>query len=281
MPDYPPPLPVGTLEFGNITKTETDYVSAIEAHALGHERSQQTRIGPSEIGTPCARKIGYKLLGYPEPRKVNWKAQIGTWGHAGLEQAFQDDNMRGIPTLGSERWLTENRVSAGPVPFLGYELTGSCDLYDRQTGTVIDHKFVGPTQLKAYKSNGPGPQYRVQAHTYGYGWEQAGYPVLHVAISFLARQGELHDRFFWHEPYDQQVAVDALSRLSGIAQATSVLGTGALPMLETAEVYCHSCPFYKPLANGQEHGDEILENGCPGHPGAKASTPQTPPLQLI
>ena len=217
MPDYPPPLPPETFRLGDIEKTETDYLAAIQTHTLGHERSQQTRIGPSEIGTPCDRKIGYKLLGYPEPARVNWKAQIGTWGHAGLEQVFFEDNQRGIPSLGSERWLTENRVSVGVIPHLGYELTGSCDLYDRATGTVIDHKFVGPTQLKAYRSNGPGAQYRVQAHTYGYGWELAGYPVTHVAISFLARQGELEDRFFWHEPFDALVAQEALSRLSGIA----------------------------------------------------------------
>lgn len=271
MPDVTQPIPPNLLDLGNHNRSAVDYKTAIADAITNHPRSQQTRIGPSEIGIECDRRIGYKLAGHQEPKGLNWKATVGTAVHAWLETVFDTYNLTHPEHGGQERYLIENRVSAGEIPNLGYELTGSCDLYDRVTGHVWDHKAVGPTQLKNYRTHGPSTQYRVQAHTYGYGWMRAGHPVTHVGIAFLPRNGELSDAVLWSEPYDPQVAVDALGRLAGIAQVVGMLGQLAPVVLATHDSYCGFCPFYKA-------GSQDPSQGCPGHPGSVANTPSTPPL---
>src|SRR6202007_2411815 len=94
----------------------------------------------------------------------------------------------------------------------------------RVTGTVVDWKSVGPTQLTKYKAKGPGGQYRAQAHLYGRGWARRGQDVRHVAVMFLPRNGELREAYFWSEPYDEQVAIQALQRLEGIPLTARALG---------------------------------------------------------
>jgi hypothetical protein len=86
-------------------------------------------------------------------------------------------------------------------------------------------------------------------------------------IAFLPRNGELADAHIWHEPYDEQVAVDALQRLAGIDLTTRMLGVKALPLLPTADAWCVHCPFF--LANSTD-----LERGCPGDPASNATKPQ-------
>ena len=267
------PIPAHLLDLGNADRALHDYKQAIAAAIRDHPRSQQTEIGPSEIGIECDRRIAYKLLGTPEPERLNWKAQVGTAVHAWLETVFDADNLANPQYDGEERWLVENTVSAGTVPHLGHDLTGHCDLYDRVTGVVIDHKVVGPAQLAKYRRNGPGQQYRVQAHTYGYAWTRHGFPVTAVAVAFLPRNGELSEAYLWHEPYDQQVALDALARLAGIAQVVRMLGPSSLDLLATHDSYCAFCPFYKASSTNPAAG-------CPGHPGSIANTPPQAPLTI-
>jgi hypothetical protein len=45
---------------------------------------------------------------------------------------------------------------------------------------------------------------------------------------FLPREGELHNTYVWSEPYDEAVAVQALSRLNGLYELLPVLGVPAL-----------------------------------------------------
>lgn len=236
-----------------------------------HPRSLQVAIGPSEIGHVCARRIGYKLLGFPEHAgDVNWKATIGTAAHAWEEDVFTADNERQpVRAAGQTRWLIEQRVCVGELG--GEPIFGHCDLFDRVTGTSVDWKFVGPTQLKKYRAKGPGPQYRAQGHLYGRGWQRRGQHVRHVAVMFLPRDGALRDAVYWHEPYDEQVALDALQRAEGIVQATRALGVNALPILPTADAFCSMCPFYKARSTD-------LTDGCPGDPAAQRT--QQPALTL-
>ena len=62
----------------------TELFSIIE-QAIAHQpRTLQTSIGPSEIGNPCDRRIGYKLAGTQPVNgvgAVNWKAFVGTALH--------------------------------------------------------------------------------------------------------------------------------------------------------------------------------------------------------
>lgn len=256
------PLPIGLYEgedeHGAQIVTQV-YLDAIVNAIMNSPRSLQINPGPSEIGTPCTRLLGYKLLGIPErPRVPAWKAFVGTGGHLALEDVFDRYNLANAQYLdGQERFYIETRVNVGEVN--GIAITGSCDLYDRVTGTVVDHKFPGPSMLEGYRRKGPGPQYRKQAHLYGRGWQRAGLPVTRVMIAFLPRHGELADAYIWSEPYDEQVALDALQRLEGVDIAVKALGPAALQLLPTAPHYCHTCPYLK-------RDSQDLEGGCPGDP---------------
>lgn len=268
-----PPVPA-TWQQHNLG-AHADYMTAVVDAITNHPRSLQVAIGPSEIGTACPRKLLYKLTGVPEkPQKPNWKATVGTGGHLWQEETFDRANQTFALSTGApgvERWLIEETVTVG-TDANGLPITGHCDLFDRLTSTVIDHKFVGKTQLAKYKSKGPSAQYRAQAHLYGQGWTNAGIEVRDVAICFLPRDGELRDHYWWTEPFDPQVAADALQRMHGLQLAHQALGDAAFAAVGTADDYCSFCPFYQPAATD-------LATGCPGHPGAIA-TPE-PALTLV
>lgn len=264
-----PPIP--DAWHANQRDTQADYMAVVTDAIVNHPRSLQTDIGPSEVGTPCTRKLGHKLAGTPERSlPPNWKATIGTGVHLWLEEAFDRANLVWAAANGNqgvERWLTETRFTVGHH-LDGTPLEGSCDLFDRLTRTVVDHKTVGPTQLKKYRASGAGNQYRTQAHLYGAGWVARGEAVEHVAIAFLPRNGDLDEAVWWTEPWDPQVAAQALQRLHGVEAALAMLGpAAALAQLPMQDDYCSSCPFFRP-------GSTDPETGCPGHmPEAPTHTP--------
>jgi hypothetical protein len=247
-----------------MTEVGVEYLATITEAIKSHPRSQQIRIGPSEIGHPCARRLGYKLLGQAEHEsKPNWKATVGTAIHEWLATVFDQWNLaHAAESAGQERFLVETKVTVGQMN--GTDVDGSCDLYDRATGTVTDWKTCGPTQLQKYRRAGPGSQYRSQAHLYGRGWQRAGYSVQAVQVVFLPRNGDLTDAVVWTEPYDENIAIAALARISGIHLATTILSHKALDQLGTADAWCHLCPYFKPSS-------QDLSQGCPGDAGAKVN----------
>lgn len=252
-----PPLPPQYMKRDDPEKSAADYLDIIKSAIDNHPRSLQKQIGPSEIGDVCARKIGYKLLGTLErERAAAWKPTIGTAVHAWLEEAFDADNISHLGEMGGEeRWLVETRVTSGYVPGVGF-IAGSCDLYDRVCAHVWDHKIVGKTQLRKYRSQGPSKVYRVQAHLYGQGLVNRGFPVDRVGICFLPRDGELSETFQWSEDFDPEIAANGLTRLGEIA--AEVESSGGVSELPTADSYCTFCPFFSA-------GSEDLNIGCPGH----------------
>lgn len=259
----PPALPdYLTMPEASTDLLRAELIDGIRRAIEQHPRSQQVQIGPSEVGHPCARRIGYKLLDYDEnPGEPNWKATVGTAIHAWLEEVFGADNVANYdPAGGVTRWVLEATLDCGDVA--GVSIPGHCDLYDQVTHTVVDWKTVGPTQLKKYKANGPGQQYRAQAHIYGRGWARKGRPVKHVAVMFLPRNGELREAVWWSEPYDEQVALDALKRLEGIQLTVTAMGDNALRLLPTADAWCGLCPYH--LRNSTD-----LTRGCPGDPAVQ------------
>lgn len=229
---------------------------------LNQPRGKQRMIGPSEIGQPCARRIGYRIAQVPRTQRedVAWKPFVGTSLHemvgniiARHEIArFSNDQGDTKP-----RWHVEERVTVGTVN--GVEITGSCDLFDQETGTVFDWKFVGDRKLNQYKAEGPGQQYTWQAHLYGQGWVKAGYEVRNVAIIFMTRDGNFDDRIVWSEPFDPEIAAIALERLASIDTLIDELGAAdALSVLDTASNYCQYCPWFR------KNSDNVA-TGCPGH----------------
>lgn len=283
--DYRPvPLPDFLTMRGGDPALVGKELLGIITHAISqHPRSLQTRIGPSEIGNPCALRLGYKFMSAPDfnhDQGVGWKPFIGTAVHEKLERIFDLFNLSFAETVapGDERFYIETRVPAG---YIGpEEIDGSCDLYDRVTAGVIDWKVVGPTQLKKYKSQMKvgkpvgegGLQYRTQGHAYGAGWVRLGLPVDYVMIVFLPRNGELHDTHIWYEPFDRSVAEAGFLRVQGIKTVVDTLKLDGLKLLPTAEAYCFRCPYYSRNATD-------LRDGCPGHPDMQA-TPKASPLTL-
>ena len=265
------PLPDNLLMRGGDPALVGKELLDIIAHAIAHQpRTLQKAIGPSEIGHPCQRRLGYKLLSAPDMNKnqgVGWKPFIGTCVHHELEGVFADNNLfyRTWFSEDHDRWLGESKVNVGALGYGpdGTDIEGHSDLYDRVTCGVIDWKIVGPNPLKNYKAHGPGQQYRTQAHAYGRGFVRRGLPVDYVMIVFLPRNGELMpDTHIWFEPYDESVALAGLERVNAIKTVTDTLGRAGLAHLKTADAYCYRCPFFT--------RDSVdLQFGCPGHPTDK------------
>lgn len=265
---------------------EAELIALIQAHIDAHPRSLQKAIGPSELGTPCQRKLGHKLAGTPETWVADrWKATIGTAVHAEFElmmarAAIAWANQHGTPPAGATpveharatRWLTEQRVTVGTVA--GRPVKGHCDLFDTLTGTVLDWKFTTKNKIRTqYKPQGPGQTYRHQAHLYGAGMVNAGHQVNRVGIFFLTRDGMLTDRYLWSEPFRPDVAQEALTRANTVADLLAVLPPGdALAALDRTDDYCTYCPFLSP-------SNTDPATGCPGAPATQAATAIPPNLQ--
>lgn len=256
----PPPAAAATLPFtapagSQQHPAKKDLTQIVRWCESSSERSMQTAIGPSEIGVDCLRRIGYRVAGTPECNTVAdpWFAVVGTSVHAwlgGAIDAWQEVEL-GRPAGGpNPRYLVEQRVRMSDT------VAGSCDLFDVDTGTVVDHKIVGASSLKKYRDNGPSNQYRTQVHLYGYGHTRAGRTVNEVAIAFFPRSSYLSDMHIWSEPYDQQIAIKALNRLDTVRTVTAAAGPTALPATPDP-VGCTWCDFYRP-------GRPADATGCPG-----------------
>ena len=290
-------LPAVDTQRGGDPALLFDELKAVIADAItAHPRSQQKRIGPSEIGETCARKLAYKTTGTTEARTLppGWRPTVGTAVHAWLEEAFITAS--GQPA----RWLVETRVDAGPMA--GTALTGSTDLYDRVTATSIDWKVIGPSAHKTLRADlnaGRGPKriYQVQLHTYGLGFTRRGLPVDRVMLVALPAAGELDDALWWSAPYNPQIALDAMARVDRIHGLATALGlapalaatNGALhaagaghladpdtgpdsPAIGTDPYSCRFCPWLL-------GGSTDLSVGCPG--AAPAGIPRQSSLHSL
>lgn len=231
--------------------------TVIKDASVNAPRSRQRAIGPSEIGTPCVRRLAYKLMDW-EPKPNNetdpLASIIGTAGHAWLEETFTATGAR-LPD-GRPRYQLERRVSADA------KLSGSADLLDRLFKCVIDWKFPGTTAMTEYrKKKDPGLQYRVQAHVYGLGYANAGEDIENVAIVFLPRAGRLDGIYVWTEPFQPAIAQAAIARRDNVINALAALDPEANPnawsMFPATESYCTFCPHYLPQSTD-------LSRGCPG-----------------
>lgn len=241
------PIPADHMQLdADPTLLQQEIMGIITQAILDHPRTLQKEIGPSGIGTPCTRKLVYLLGQVPQsnPGGVNWRATVGTAVHAWLGEVFTTNNMGRSYT----RWLVEMGVQPGFI--LETPFTGHSDLYDRITGTVVDWKISGPNGMKNYQSHRGQMKaiYRVQGHVYGLGWTHRGLPVRHVMIVVLPAAGELRDAVIWTEPYDEQVALEALHRANSLAvTGAGPLGYGSLAQLAaTADDYCPWCEWYAP-----------------------------------
>lgn len=197
------------------------YRGIIEHAITNQPRSQQKRIGPSEMGTPCDRCLIHKLAGTPEVEQhAGWLPFIGTAVHEQLESIFMAANR----DHEHARYLVETTVNVGTVG--AQDITGHCDLYDTHTGEVTDWKIVGATTLRDVKAHGPTTTYRTQIQLYGLGLERRGLPVNRVRIAYLPRNSvHLGDAIIWADDYRPDIARAAVARADQFATWIQVLGS--------------------------------------------------------
>ena len=221
-----------------------DLKQVLRQHHSAHPRSQQRELGPSQIGHPCARHLASTIAGLEKvnPNFDPLPSYIGVAVHKQLEKAVALDNStresNGLPA----RWLSEQRVEITPG------LSGTADLVDKETKTVIDLKCPGASKMTEYRRNGPSETYRIQAHLYAYGFNRAGIDIERVAIWLLPRAGALSSSVICTETYDESVAAQAISRYHGIIELVDELDIEKNPekisMIVRENSQCAFCPWY-------------------------------------
>lgn len=221
-------------------------------------RSKQQEIGPSEIGNPCDRRIGYKLAAIPEINTTfdPWAGIVGTALHTWLDKAVT----AWCAETGTNEWWTESTL------VLNEFVHGHSDLYNSTYEAVIDWKSASKDVIQYAKNHGPSPGYMIQTHLYGYMFERTGRPVSRVALVFLPRAGWLRDMYVWSAPYERSIAVGALNRLYGIAQQVVDLDilteSHRWEQIEHAPGKdCGFCPWFDPHRDPERGADET---GCSG-----------------
>ena len=146
-------------------------------------RPQQVHLGPSEIGSECDREVAGKLAGLEATNHVTdpWPSVVGTAVHAWMEEAFTADG---------PRWLTERKVTPAPdAPARENGHTGTADLFDLRTATLIDHKILGRSTHDKLVRHGPPAHYRARLLLFARGYQLAGVPVRRVALAAWPRAG--------------------------------------------------------------------------------------------
>jgi hypothetical protein len=143
-------------------------------------------------------------------------------------------------------------------------ISGTSDVFDLRTGTVIDWKTMGDTAKRKLATDGPSHGYEVQIQTYGLGYYRAGFPVRKVALMFLPRSGLLRDARYYEWGFDPSIAHAAIERVYRIGKSVVELQGGD----RRAEMWdqvprspsnlCGWCPFFKKGALS------VTSRGCPG-----------------
>ncbi len=199
------------------------------------ERSKQIQLGISEVGMDCRKCVARKLALKPRIIDGSWYPFIGTAVHDQLENGFK--------SRWPDEYHLEERLHVHSYKSL--ELAGSCDMYAWQDGVVNDWKVVGENALAEARRGKVKSQYRVQAMLYGYGWEQKGFDVTHVSLSFLPREGKLEDAVVAIMRYDKDLALESLAQLESMMDAAEIAGWDAVIDKQPKASFCFSCRRYE------------------------------------
>lgn len=255
--------PLDQLAIGQLHQTY-----GIVRDSMNTERSKQTKIGISEFGDPCRKCVARKVAEAEMMNDPGWKAQVGTFGHSGLEDHFvesfpemyefaepdkpggkwkprvRDDFVR---TDENPAYHLERRVAVGEIERHNFLLDGSCDLFIEGAtyGIVTDWKFQGPSTLKKSGSGNIGQKYHTQMNGYGRGYERLGFNVTHVMLFALPRDGELEEAKPVLMRYDGQMAIDALGRLGQLMDAAKIIGWDAVIDAQPKAGGCFDCRRYE------------------------------------
>jgi hypothetical protein len=270
-PKYTPVNLIPEAQRTGLDVLALEQVNSIFEHVratMDTARSKQIRIGVSEFGDDCRKCVARKLGEVDQIKDPNWKAQIGTFGHAGLEQHFLDTypwmydveyRENADEPGGWERVITvkpdlvatdeqplyhlERTVLVGtfgqPIRFL----TGSCDLFIQGAtfGIVVDWKFQGASTLKKSSTGRIGAKYHTQMNGYGLGYRNAGYHVTHVVLFALPRDDELEAARPVLMKFEPDMATAALERLTEMCAAAALIGWQAVIDAQPKASGCWDC----------------------------------------
>lgn len=198
------------------------------------ERAHQIQIGISEVGMDCRKCVARKLALTPRVPDGAWYPFIGTAVHEQLELGFDARYPDG--------YKLEERLFVHEYKDL--RLTGSCDMFAHADGVVNDWKVVGKSAIADASKGKIKDQYRIQAMLYGYGWEQKGYEVTHVALSFLPREDKLENAVVVLIRYDKSIAIEALAQLESMIDAAEHVGWKKVIERQPKASFCFSCRRY-------------------------------------
>jgi hypothetical protein len=216
-------------------------------------RNKQVAVGPSDLGTPCDRELAYRIAGLGTVQSGDpLPSIVGTATHSWMAEAVTQFERH----HGFKRYGVEMKVAPHVV------LPGSTDLYRHEQQLVLDWKFPGPDVFREMRKQGFSHRYRVQLNLYGLGHIRAGRPVRNVGIVAMSRSGSLRDMWVKIEPYDEKVAMDALSRMYRLGDFIDKEGILDDPsrwsMIDpTPSRLCGYCRMYR--SGGPADG-----TGCPG-----------------
>ena len=195
----------------------------LHSQDASRDRSTQTEVGPSEIGG-CKRKVWYRLNAQPHTNENQSKlaAIMGTAIHAAIEEAIGAIDPEG------KEYLVETEVAYG-------DMKAHVDLFIPSSGAVVDWKTSKIKNLGYFPSN----QQRWQVQLYGYLLSKNGYVVKTVNLVAIARDGSEKDIKVHTEPYDEVMALAALSWLANVKAST------VLPEPEKDQSFCKDyCQYY-------------------------------------
>jgi hypothetical protein len=216
-----------------------ELIKAITTTSKGSSRSQQKKVGPSEIGG-CRKKVWLKLQGVEQVNTdtLRLASIMGTAIHTYIQEAFE----RQDPF--NERYILEGEFESG-------DLMGHVDMYDIEKKEIVDWKTTKKTNLTYF----PSKQQRWQVQVYGWLVSQNGKPVENVTLVAIPRDGDERDIVYHTEPYDEAIALEALKWLSEVKEMTEA------PAPEKDAFFCKSyCGYY----------DATGLKGCSGKGKAEA-----------
>lgn len=147
-------------------------------------RSHQWEIGPSEMGTTCVHCLAARLAGWEKVHNDSAPLQpyIGTAAHAFNQKSFD--------TLDDDRYRTEYPVRTCNLRMPGGRIMrvgGHIDLWDTQTATTVDWKFVGKWTWDRAARGITSQSYRIQASLYGIGLANEGHAPKRSTLVFFNR----------------------------------------------------------------------------------------------
>lgn len=213
-------------------------------------RTKQIAIGVSSLGD-CRRKVWHMNRGdVGTGQGTRLPAIMGTAIHSAIEAAF----LNGIPGRAAlDQPMLEHRVEIAGLP------PATIDYYDPLEMEVVDWKTIKKNGIPYFVSK----QKRWQVQVYGYLLEQAGFPVRTVSLVGIPRDGNENDIIVHSEPYNEQIALEALKWLADVQESVEP------PAPERdANSWCKNyCSYFGELCPGKDKDlsgspivDEVISN---------------------